>query len=163
MAWLLLLICLETALSVAMNLRHEVYLGKSRMRLPGVLYSELARVKGKDEPNPDCPCLRRRASTHNLTLHPSVAKRIPEESGWQQFELLEECQRACRVACHPLKWQVGSQPATITFILQKPKPHCTYPASTQRFTLFTFSQDVLPPIFLFWQWLYQNIQWLKYL
>lgn len=147
MAWLFFLICLETALSAAMNLRHAVYLGKSRTRLPGVLHSELAQVKGKDEPNPDCPFLRRTASTHNLTLHPSVAKRNPEESGWQQFELLEGCQTAAGSPAIPSsgRWEVSL--ATITFILQKPKPHCTYPASAQSFTPFTFSQDVLPPIF----------------
>lgn len=129
MAWLLFLICLETALSAAMNLRHAVYLGKSRTRLPGVLCSELAQVKGKDEPNPDCPCLRRTASTHNLILHPSVAKRNPEESGWQQFELLEGCQTAAGLPAIPSsgRWEVSLLQSLLSFKSQNLIAHILLP------------------------------------
>lgn len=112
-----------------MNLRHAVYLGKSRTRLPGVLCSELAQVKGKDEPNPDCPCLRRTASTNNLILHPSVAKRNSEESGWQQFELLERCQTAAGLPAIPSsgRWEVSLLQSLLSFKSQNLIAHILLP------------------------------------
>lgn len=163
MAWLLFLICLETALSVVMNLRHAVYLGKSRTRLPGVLCSELAQVKGKDEPNPDCPCLRGTASIHNLTLHPSVAERNPEESGWQQSELLEGCQTAAGLPAIPSsgRWEVSLLQSLLSFKSQNLIAHILLPPKA---LLRSPSHRMsCPPFFLFWQRLCQSIQWLKYL
>lgn len=112
-----------------MNLRHAVYLGKSRTRLPGVLCSELAQVKGKDEPNPDFPCLRRTASTHNLTLHPSVVKRNPEESGWQQSERLEGCQTAAGLPAIPSsgRWEVSLLQSLLSFKSQNLIAHILLP------------------------------------
>lgn len=112
-----------------MNFRHAVYLGKSRTRLPGVLCSELAQVKGKDEPNPDCPCLRGTASIHNLTLHPSVAKRNPEESGWQQSELLEGCQTAAGLPAIPSsgRWEVSLLQSLLSFKSQNLIAHILLP------------------------------------
>lgn len=83
LAWLFFLIWLETALNEAMNLRHAIYLGKSRIRLPGVLPSALAcSANRKRWAKPKlCPHLRRKASTQDLALRPSVPKWNPEKPG----------------------------------------------------------------------------------